>query len=163
MRAAPVFRPDLLDAAGRSCDARVVDKRVQSAERGFHVGEEFRHIDIRRHVGFGDGRVRMHPGEIRQEFVRHIADMDFRAASYQEVGGRTADARGAGSDEDTQAGGETKDIGRAPPWDWLLRSCALLAKHHNGEKRGDDTGPRACLWRRSVPHRSAVSTVIDAP
>ena len=54
----------------------------------------------------------MHPGEIRQEFVRHIADMDFRAASDQEVGGRTADARGARSDEDTQARGETKDIGR---------------------------------------------------
>ena len=54
----------------------------------------------------------MHLGEIRQEFVRHIADMDFRAASDQEIGGRPADARGAGGDEDTQARGKTKDIGR---------------------------------------------------
>jgi hypothetical protein len=111
-RPSPVLRPDLLDAAGRSCDARVVDKRVQSAERGFDVGKESRHIDIRRHVGFGGGRVRMHLAEVRQEFVRHIADMDFRAASYQEIGGRPADARGAGSDEDPQSGGESKDIGR---------------------------------------------------
>ena len=101
---------DILDAAGRPGNPRIVDQRVKSAKRGFDVIEQTGHVRFRGDVGLGDSGLGMGGAVVGEELVGDVADMDLRAASDEQVGGRAPNARCARGDENAQLLRESKDV-----------------------------------------------------
>ena len=78
--APPILRFDILDAAGRPRDPRIVDQRVKPAKGGFDVVEQARHVRFGRYVRLRDAAAGMGGAVVGEELVRDVADMDPRAA-----------------------------------------------------------------------------------
>src|SRR5579863_3272204 len=108
--AAPIFRADVLDAAGRTGDPGIVDQRVETPKRGFDVVEQANHVRLGGDVSLGDSGVGVSGAVVSQELAGDVAYMDLRAAGYQQVGDRSPNARRAGGDEDAQPLGESQDV-----------------------------------------------------
>ena len=104
MRAPPIRRRDLFDAAGRPGDAGVIDSASSPPSDGFDVGEQALDVGLRGDIGLASApRVRMRGAKFGEEVVGDVADVDPGAARDEQVADRPADARGAGGDEDAQA------------------------------------------------------------
>src|SRR3984885_9298652 len=108
--APPVFGLDLLDAAGWPGDPGIVDQSVESAKGGFDVLEQTGHVGVRRDVRSRDSSLGMRSAVIGEKLVGDVANMDLRAARYEQVGGGAPNPRCARGDEDAQRLRESKDV-----------------------------------------------------
>jgi hypothetical protein len=104
-RAVPVLRADVLDLGGRAGDAGVVHEHVEAVQVLLHILEQALDVFELRHVGYrlrDRGKLFFCAGK---GFFINVADMHPRAMLDECAGDHTADAGGAGGDQDAQTFG----------------------------------------------------------
>src|SRR5208283_3962950 len=103
-RAPPVGGRDLVDPAGRTGDAGIVDEHIEAAEIFLDLEEQPLDIGLAGDVGAAGAGLSVALTELGEKIAGDVADMNASSAGDQRFGDGEADAGSAGRHQGAHAG-----------------------------------------------------------